>query len=103
MSDPRPLDRPPIVEALFDIDCDPAARGAFEGLADGAREAFLPGYPIFRKRFVHQLSATATDQLAVATQSAVDAFQLFSADEKQIVQVRPQGFSFNRLAPYRSF
>ena len=33
---------------------------------------------------------------------AVQAFQFLQDDEKQLVQVRAQGFSFNRLAPYRN-
>jgi uncharacterized protein (TIGR04255 family) len=33
---------------------------------------------------------------------AVQAFQFLHDDEKQLVQVRAQGFSFNRLAPYTS-
>jgi uncharacterized protein (TIGR04255 family) len=32
----------------------------------------------------------------------IQAFQFLHADEKQLVQVRAQGFSFNRLAPYTS-
>jgi uncharacterized protein (TIGR04255 family) len=32
--------------------------------------------------------------------SALAAFQFLKNDEKQLVQFRNEGFSFNRLAPY---
>ena len=32
----------------------------------------------------------------------VSGLQFLSADERQIVQIRPEGYSFNRLAPYGS-
>ena len=38
----------------------------------------------------------------VTTQHGLAALQFFSEDERQLVQVRRQGFSFNRLTPYSS-
>jgi uncharacterized protein (TIGR04255 family) len=37
------------------------------------------------------------------THQAQGAMQFLTDDEKQLIQFRPNGFSFNRLAPYESF
>ena len=39
----------------------------------------------------------------MSVRGALAAFQFLQTDEKQLVQVRTQGFSFNRLAPYTGF
>ena len=38
----------------------------------------------------------------MSVRRGIQALQFLHADEKQLVQVRAQGFSFNRLAPYTS-
>ena len=48
----------------------------------------------------HQFSHAEGKPAEVAVQRNLQAFQFFSADDKQIVQFRANGFSFNRLAPY---
>ena len=39
----------------------------------------------------------------MSVRGALAAFQFLQTDEKQLVQVRALGFSFNRLAPYTGF
>ncbi len=94
----------PIVEAVLDIDCDSPPGFDLDALEERARERFRDRYPKFRKRFLHELEiATKAEALSkLTTRHAVQALQFHHDDEKQLVQVRAQGFSFNRLAPYSS-
>lgn len=39
----------------------------------------------------------------MSVRGALAAYQFVQSDGKQLVQVRAQGFSFNRLAPYTGF
>lgn len=92
----------PIVEAVVDIDCDMQPSMDIASLEKRARDAFGSQYPIFRALFVenHRFEAKAGQSMEHSAQHTVQAFQFFHDDEKQLVQVRMQGFSFNRLAPY---
>jgi uncharacterized protein (TIGR04255 family) len=68
-----------------------------------ARECFRPQYPKFRSQFLeeHHFESKA-DVLKHSTKRIIQALQFLKDDEKQLMQVRRQGFSFNRLAPYSS-
>lgn len=94
----------PIIEAVVDIDCDMPPDLDVEALDAAARAALAPAYPTARRRVLneHQISAEPGGPLAVTTYQGLQALQYLTADEKQIVQFRPDGFSFNRLAPYTS-
>lgn len=103
MSEPLHLNNPPIVEAVLDIDCDLPPDLDFEGLEASVRAQYRGTYAKFRKRFaqVHEIKTTADATVAeTSMQRTMDAFQLLQEDEKQVVQVRRLGYSFNRLAPY---
>lgn len=94
----------PIVEAVVDIDCDMLALNDFEAL-DAAAFAALEGeYPKKRQRMLseHQISALPDQPPTVTSSQGLQALQYLSVDEKQLVQFRTSGFSFNRLAPYTS-
>ncbi len=95
---------PPIVEAILDIDCESPPGFDLAALEEPARERFRDRYPKFNTRLLHELEiekkAEALPKLS--SSQAVQAYQFFHDDEKQLVQVRAQGFSFNRLAPYSS-
>ena len=98
------LRNPPIVEAVFDIDCDLPPGFDLTALEARSRTQFAGQYPKFRTQFLQELQIEATEgaQPKISGRPAVQAFQCLQEDEKQLVQVRPQGFSFNRLAPYSS-
>ena len=102
MSKPRVLSRPPIVEAVVDIDCDMPPGQDLAALEAPARDAFRDRYPKFRTRFLHegQIELQGDDLPKFSARRGIQALQFLQDDEKQLVQVRPQGFSFNRLAPY---
>lgn len=98
------LRNPPIVEAVVDVDCDLPPGFDLLALEARSRTQFADQYPKFRTQFLQelQIEATADTQPKISSRSAVQTFQCLHEDEKQLVQVRPQGFSFNRLAPYSS-
>jgi uncharacterized protein (TIGR04255 family) len=98
------LKSPPIVEAVLDIDCDMSPTFALGELEATARDAFSDHYPKFRTQFIQalQVEATADRPPNVTSKQGIQALQFLQEDEKQLVQVRTQGFSFNRLAPYKS-
>ena len=98
------LKAPPIVEAVLDIDCDMPPGLDFSVLETPARDAFRDHYQKFRKQSMPavQFEAGSNHAPNVTTTQEIQAFQFLQEDEKQLVQVRLQGFSFNRLAPYSS-
>ena len=98
------LRNPPIVEAVVDIDCESPPGFDLTALEGPARERFRDRYPKFNKRFLHELEIEqkAEAPLKLSARQAVQALQFLHDDERQLVQVRAQGFSFNRLAPYSS-
>jgi len=95
---------PPIVEAVLDVDCDMPSTFNLAALEKTSREAFSERYPKFRTQFLEeaQIEQKAGQPIQVSAQRKLQAFQCLQEDEKQLVQVRMQGFSFNRLAPYTS-
>lgn len=97
------LSNPPIVEAVLDIECDLPPGREFASLEGPARDSFRDRYPKFRTQFIqeHKIKAKPDEPLKVLMRRhELQAFQFLQEDEKQLVQVRVQGFSFNRLAPY---
>ncbi|MGA2261325.1 MAG: TIGR04255 family protein [Acidobacteriota bacterium] len=98
------LARAPIVEAVIDIDCDMPPGFDLAKLEGLAREAFGADYPKFRSQFLehHRVELKADEPTKHSANRALQALQFLHNDEKQLVQVRAQGFSFNRLSPYTS-
>lgn len=98
----RKLSKPPIVEAVLDIDCELSANMEISALEAPAKEIYSSEYPIFRVRHLleHQVRDIRGGPLEASFQKNVHSFMFLRKDERQLVQVRPQGFSFNRLAPY---
>lgn len=99
---PAVLDSAPIVEAVVDIDCDMPTSVDVEALDAAAQAALADRYPVARRRLMseHQISSAPDQPLAVSSRQGLGSLQYFASDEKQLVQFRPVGYSFNRLAPY---
>jgi hypothetical protein len=99
------LRNPPIVEAVFDVDCDLPAGFDLAAMKEPALKRFGDQYPKVQTQFVqqHRIETTADTAPNISTSLGVQALQFRNDDEKQIVQVRAQGFSFNRLVPFTSF
>jgi uncharacterized protein (TIGR04255 family) len=98
------LDHPPIVEAVVDVDCDMPSGFDLATMQGAAHASFGAQYPKLRPQFLEQHHFEAKpDQTAVhSARRAVQSLQFLQDDEKQLVQVRSQGYSFNRLKPYTS-
>lgn len=106
MDNPAPLQfsSPPIVEAVVDIDCDMPPVMDLAALEGRGRELFRDQYPKFRAQLIqeHQFKQEIGAAPEMSVRQGVHALQFLHDDEKQLVQVRALGFSFNRLAPYSS-
>ena len=102
MSETLILSRAPIVEAVLDIDCDMPPGWNLAALEAPAREAFRDPYAKFRLQLIdeHQIEDRGDGPPTVSGRRGILALQFLQEDQKQVVQVRAQGFSFNRLTPY---
>lgn len=103
MSEPDfKLAKAPIVEAVLDIDCDMPPMFDLAALEAPTRAVFGVQYPKYRAMFLeqHQIKSMPDEPAKHSAMRAIQALQFLQDDEKQLVQVRAQGFSFNRLAPY---
>ncbi|NNM84509.1 MAG: TIGR04255 family protein [Phycisphaerales bacterium] len=96
------LSNPPIVEAVLDIDCDMPPTLDWAALKESARNAYREYYPQFQtiSSGTIQIEGPPGGSQAHKTLRGVQSLQFFHEDRKQLVQVRSQGYSFNRLAPY---
>jgi uncharacterized protein (TIGR04255 family) len=92
----------PIIEAIVDVDCDMPAKYSLSDMEASALGAYKEFYPKIRKQFVQEVRVE-TKPNAAPVQSSIQGLQalrFLQSDDKQLVQVRANGFSFNRLAPY---
>lgn len=96
------LARAPIVEAVVDIDCDMPPELQIAELEGAARESFQSRYPKVRTQFIehHKIEPRTDAPPKMSVKRGVQALHFCQDDEKQLVQLRREGFSFNRLAPY---
>src|SRR4028119_1664205 len=94
----------PIIEAVVDIDCDLPPGTDLSQLQERAKRMFSLWYPKARRSITerHQFRTAAEELPELAVQQHVSGLQFLTEDEKQLVQIRPEGYSFNRLAPYAS-
>lgn len=102
--DPFKLANPPIREAIVDINCSMPSGFDLEALKSKAEESLAGvSYPKMRTRVLHghTFSPSVDGNLQVGPErSHLEALQFLRDDERQLVQFRKGGFSFNRLAPY---
>ncbi len=100
----EPLARPPIIEMVLDVDCNFRPGQRFNDLEQVAGEKYRSSYPKSRKHILQEVQFlkenVAAAEPAVRTQQRIQAFQFLNQDENQLVQVREQGYSFNKLSPY---
>ncbi len=98
------LDDAPIIEAVVDIDCDMPPDFSLATIEAEAKNRFSDVYPKPKKSYLQQQQIQIRPQEApqVTATQAFHALQFFSADSLQLVQVRSNGYSFNRLRPYTS-
>lgn len=100
---PFPLDNAPIVEAVVDIECDLPVEFALSGAEQGAVEAFGARFPKKSYQFIDEVSFEVSPEGSQQRhRRELRAIRFQSGDDNELVQVRPTGYSFNRLAPYES-
>jgi uncharacterized protein (TIGR04255 family) len=95
----------PIVEAVIDIRCDMPPAFDLVGLEDAARNVYRDSYGTFRKLVIqeHLFEHHGAEPPTFSARQGVQALQFFKqADDRQLIQILRQGFTFNRLAPYTS-
>jgi uncharacterized protein (TIGR04255 family) len=99
------LRTPPIIEAIVDIECDFKHGQDLGALEAPARQRFSGDYPKFRSQFLQELhfQVSGNEPARSTAHQGLQALQFLKGDERQLVQVRASGYSFNRLAPYTSF
>jgi uncharacterized protein (TIGR04255 family) len=92
----------PIVEAVVDIDCDIPPVVDVDTLDAAGKATFGDRYPVSQRRVLseHEVSMELGKPPALKSRAGLQALLYQSEDGKQLVQMRPNGFSFNRLAPY---
>jgi uncharacterized protein (TIGR04255 family) len=96
------LDDAPIIEAVVDIDCDMPPAFDVAATEPEAKKRFSDAYPNLKKSFIqqHEIQARPNEPPKLTATQALRALQFFSNDSLQLVQVRSNGYSFNRLRPY---
>lgn len=94
----------PVIEVVVDIECDMPPGFQLASLEAAAQQSFGDRYPVRRTQHLqeHRIETQPGSPVQYSMLHGIQAFQFLTADEKEIVQVRAAGFSFNRLAPYES-
>ena len=95
----------PIIEAILDIDCAFAQGFDLAAREEQIRAATKGSYPVFQPQHFHGVRVEAIGEKSptVTKSQGLQGFRALQADQKQLIQYRLEGFSFNRLAPYSSF
>lgn len=97
------LSKAPIIEAIVNFECQvPSGIADIQSLEMLAKEAFQDRYPILRTVAVaeHSLEVKNGTSVTASSKPVLKGFQLFGLDQKEVVEVRFDGFGFHRLAPY---
>lgn len=96
------LENAPIIEAIVDIDCELSPDFELETNRSAIHAVLEDAYPNVLRHMVQEplLSTQKDTPPEWSVRQELDALRFQSADEKQLVQFRTGGFSFNRLAPY---
>jgi uncharacterized protein (TIGR04255 family) len=91
--------RAPITEALIDIQAQLSQEVKLEDLTQ-MYSTIQTEYPKREDMLVFQGELMAGSSVGATASQTQIGYRFFSKDQKQIVQVRLDGFTFSRLAPY---
>lgn len=102
MTSPPKLDSSPIIEAVPDLECDFKEPLDVTKIESKARKEMAKSYPKVKQVFLqeHQYEVKSSEPSRVSIKGGLYGLQFLKNNEKQLVQYRLSGFSFNRLAPY---
>jgi uncharacterized protein (TIGR04255 family) len=96
---PQRYSRPPIVEAILDVQVEVPERIKLDDLVK-CQKALRKDYPD-RKSTQHIAARFSFGPIvSAATMSRPVGHAFESVDKKQVFQVKREGFTFNRLSPY---
>jgi uncharacterized protein (TIGR04255 family) len=96
---PRHYSRAPITEALIDIRATVPPDVTIEDLRLAHRE-IEADYPKMARRVDFHGVFSAGDRIGASAQQDIIGSVFFSKDQKHVAQLRRDGFTFSRLAPY---
>lgn len=104
MAIPVRLDNPPIIEAVLDIDCEFSSPLDLKEIEPNARKELAKNYPKLKHQFFqeHKFEAVPNEPPKLSVIDGLQSLQFVHKEDKQIVQFRTLGFTFNRLSPYSS-
>lgn len=90
----------PIIEALIDIQVEPANNFDLSVLETAARDRFINKYPLVEQQIQTQFRIPLNATPLESPVSSQKGLRFTSPDGKQILQIKNNSFSFSRLAPY---
>ena len=100
----------PIREVVVDIECELPSEFDLRHIQAKAASEFRDLYPAFQPQFMIEQVFNAPANLnasesvpGIPPRSSLCGLRYLQGDNKQIVQIRTSGYSFNRLAPYTTF
>ncbi len=96
----RIYQKAPIIEALIDIQVDPANGLDYAIFETTAREKFINKYPIVEQQTQTQFRFLINAKQLENPVISQKGLRFASPDGKQILQIKNNSFSFSRLAPY---
>lgn len=102
------LSNPPIVEAIFDIHYRLNEEFDIQSIRQTATEKLKSKYPTIQDQTEAQFTFTMPVSDTLDPQGkrqfvGIRGFNFVSEDKSGIIQIRRDGFSLNRLRPYKSF
>ena len=98
----RQYSNAPITEALIDIQVELPAGTTLSAL-ESAFDRIKERYPTKKKRIFFEGQFSGGEELGASAKQKHMGFAFYSADGKQIIQARLDGFTFSRLKPYGSW
>lgn len=91
--------RPPIVEALLDIQVELPGDFRLDKLLK-CQQKVKSDYPEMKLKHQNAVRASFGQEVTSSASSRHSGYAFISPDKKQLFQARQDGFTFNRLAPY---
>ena len=93
----------PIIEAALNLKFDPADGFDFAQLDASCREKYTHKYPKVFTDIENNLTLECSENPQLGPIVSHEGLRFMSADEKQILQVKTDGFTFSRLKPYEQW
>lgn len=93
----------PIIEAVIDIRVLPKKDLSFTSLDEIVRKEFLKEYPLVAKQFQNEFLLQSGEHPQANPIISNEGLRFTSEGNKEILQIRENGFIFSKLAPYENW